>query len=456
MTADAAAGRPREVDISIVRRAVIGSAMGNAMEWYDYGVFTSGAIVGVIGAQFFPGEGNATLKSFALLAISFIVRPLGGFVFGPLGDKIGRQRVLATTILLMSGGTFLVGVLPTYAGPYSLGIGSTILILLLRLVQGFSTGGEYGGAATFISEYAPCKRRGFWGSFLEFGTLTGYVVGNVVVLAVTLSLSAGAMNAWGWRIPFLVALPLGFVGLYLRLKLEDTPTFQALSESGGASEKAPLGETLRGHWRMILNLVGIVLLLNIADYILLTTMPTYFTNQLHISDTTTSLVIIGVELVQMALIAPVGALSDRIGRKPILLAAAAGFIVLSYPSFYLMHQGNLAGLIVGFLIVALLLLCMLAVIGSTFPAMFPTRVRYGSFAIGYNVSTALFGGTAGFVVEALIKATGNTYVPAFYLILAGLIGLVPILLIPETARVPMERIEARPSWRNAPRAVTAS
>jgi MHS family proline/betaine transporter-like MFS transporter len=456
MTADAAAGRPREADISVVRRAVAGSAMGNAMEWYDYGVFTSGAIVGVIGAQFFPGEGNATLKSFALLAISFIVRPLGGFVFGPLGDKIGRQRVLATTILLMSGGTFLVGVLPVYAGPYSLGIGSTILILLLRLVQGFSTGGEYGGAATFISEYAPCKRRGFWGSFLEFGTLTGYVLGNVVVLAVTLSLSAGAMNTWGWRVPFLIALPLGFVGLYLRLKLEDTPTFQALSESGGAAEKAPLGETLRGHWRMILNLVGIVLLLNIADYILLTTMPAYFTNQLHINDTTTSLVIIGVELVQMALIAPVGALSDRIGRKPILLTAATGFILLSYPSFYLMQLGSLVGLVVGFLIVALLLLCMLAVIGSTFPAMFPTRVRYGSFAIGYNVSTALFGGTAGFVVEALIKATGNTYVPAFYLILAGLIGLVPILLIPETSRVPMEHIESRPSWRNAPRAVTAS
>jgi MHS family proline/betaine transporter-like MFS transporter len=217
-----------------------------------------------------------------------------------------------------------------------------------------------------------------------------------------------------------------------------------------------LGETLRGHWRMILNLVGIVLLLNIADYILLTTMPAYFTNQLHINDTTTSLVIIGVELVQMALIAPVGALSDRIGRKPILLTAATGFILLSYPSFYLMQLGSLVGLVVGFLIVALLLLCMLAVIGSTFPAMFPTRVRYGSFAIGYNVSTALFGGTAGFVVEALIKATGNTYVPAFYLILAGLIGLVPILLIPETSRVPMEHIESRPSWRNAPRAVTAS
>src|SRR5579884_109628 len=178
MTASAA--QSPAVDLGTVRRAVAASAMGNAIEWYDYGVFTSGAILTTIGAKFFPG-GNAVLQSFGLLAISFIVRPLGGFVFGPLGDKIGRQRVLATTILLMSGGTFLVGLLPTYA---SAGITASILILLLRLVQGFSTGGEYGGAATFIGEYAPTRRRGFFGSFLEFGTLTGYVVGNAIVLAV--------------------------------------------------------------------------------------------------------------------------------------------------------------------------------------------------------------------------------------------------------------------------------
>lgn len=452
MTAQAPQVAP-EPDVRTVRRAVAASAMGNAVEWYDYGVFTAGAVVGVVGQQFFPGEGNAVLKSFALLAISFIVRPFGGFVLGPLGDKIGRQKVLAVTILMMSGGTFLVGVLPTYSGSYSLGIGATILILLLRLVQGFSTGGEYGGAATFIAEYAPPKRRGFFGSFLEFGTLAGYVIGNIVVLAVALSLGPEAMNSWGWRIPFLVALPLGLIGLYLRTKLEDTPTFQALSASGGVSEKAPFLETIRGHWRMILNLVGIVLLLNVADYVLLTTMPSYFTNQLHISDTEASLVIIGVELVQMLLIAPVGALSDKIGRKPVLLFAAVGFIVLSYPSFALMQSGTIVGLVGGFLIVALLLLLMLATIGSTFPAMFPTRVRYSSFAIGYNVSTALFGGTAGYVINTLITATGDNYIPAYYLMAAGLIGLVPIMLIPETAKVPMDRIEQRPSWRNAAKVV---
>ncbi len=435
-----AAAAQLEVDLGTVRRAVTASAMGNAMEWYDYGVFTAGAITTAVGAEFFPGAQNAVLKSFALLAVSFIVRPFGGAFFGPLGDKIGRQRVLATTILLMSFGTFLVGVLPTYSGPYSFGIGASVLVVLLRLVQGFSTGGEYGGAATFIAEYAPARRRGFFGSFLEFGTLSGYVLGNVVVLIVMLSLGTPAMQSWGWRIPFLVALPLGLVGLYLRLKLEDTPTFRALTAAGEASEKAPLRETLTKHWRMILNLVGIVLLLNIADYMLLTTMPTYFTKQLHISDTTSSLLIVGVELVQMALIAPLGALSDRIGRKPLLLTAAIGYIVLSFPAFRLMQAGNVAALFIGFLIVAILLVAILAVIGSTFPAMFPTRVRYGSFAIGYNLSTSIFGGTTGLVVESLIALTGDNNVPAYYLIVAGVIGLVPILLLPETARVPMHRI----------------
>lgn len=437
------AAQESEIDPRTVKRAVIASAMGNATEWYDYGVFTSGAIAASIGTVFFPGEGNAVLKSLALVAIGFVVRPFGGAFFGPLGDKIGRQKVLAITILLMSGCTFLVGCLPTYAGDYAIGIGAPILVLLLRLIQGFSTGGEYGGAATFIAEYAPTKRRGFFGSFLEFGTLSGYVLGNIVVLTVTLSFPAQQVDSWAWRIPFFVALPLGLVGLYLRSKLEDTPEFRRLEKAGEKSEKAPLKETLTENWRMILNLIGIVLLLNIADYMLLTTMPTYFTDTLKINDNTSTLIIICVEVVQMALIAPLGALSDRIGRKPLLLTAAIGYIVLSYPSIKLMQSGNLALLVVGFGVVALLLVLMLAVIGSTFPAMFPTRVRYGSFAIGYNVSTSIFGGTCGVVVTALIHGTGNEDWPAFYLIIAAAIALVPILRIPETSRVPMADIEVQ-------------
>ncbi len=352
---------------------------------------------------------------------------------------MGRRVVLAATILIMSGCTFLVGVLPTYA---AIGIAAPVLLLLLRVIQGFSTGGEYGGAATCIAEFAPTKRRGFFGSFLEFGTLSGYVLGQVVVLAVVATCTSAQLSAWGWRIPFLIALPLGLVGLYLRTRLEETPTFKLQERNGQRPDHAPLRETLFGNWKMILNLIGIVILLNVADYMLLTTMPSYFTQYLHVSDTESGLIIIGVELAQMALIAPLGALSDRIGRKPLLLASAIGFVVLSYPAIKLMQMGNIFTLILGFAIVAFLLLLILAVIGSTFPAMFPTRVRYGSFAIGYNISTSLFGGTTGVVVVALINATGDKDIPAYYLIAAGLIGLLPILLIPETARVPMSKISA--------------
>lgn len=445
-----AAAQAREADPGMVKRAVIASAMGNATEWFDYGVFTSGAIATSIGTVFFPGGGGtAVLKSLALVAIGFVVRPFGGAFFGPLGDKIGRQRVLALTIVLMSGCTFLVGCLPTYS---AIGFAAPVLVVLLRLVQGFSTGGEYGGAATFIAEYAPTPRRGFWGSFLEFGTLTGYVLGNAVVLAVTLSFSAAEVESWAWRIPFFVALPLGLTGLYLRSRLEDTPEFRRMAAAGEKSAKAPLREALVRHWRMILNLIGIVLLLNVADYMLLTTMPTYFTDTLKMNDNTSTVIIIGVEVVQMILIAPLGALSDRIGRKPMLLAAAIGFLLLSYPSIKLMRSGSIGLLILGFGLVAALLLLMLAVIGSTFPAMFPTRVRYGSFAIGYNVSTSVFGGTCGVVVTALVHSTGNADWPAFYLMIAAAIALVPILLIPETARVPISKvdIQAAPAGRAAP------
>jgi MHS family proline/betaine transporter-like MFS transporter len=425
-------------DERTVRRAVAASAMGNCIEWFDFGVYSAGAITATIGRVFFPTHDttSAVLSSFAVLAVAFVVRPFGGFFFGPLGDKYGRQRVLATTIILMSGSTFVIGVLPTY---HTIGLGAPILLILARMVQGFSTGGEYGGAATFIAEYAPDKRRGFLGSWLEFGTLTGYVLGSSLVLIMNLALPESAMDGWGWRIPFLVALPLGLVGLYLRTRLEDTPAFRDMSKAGRVA-RSPLRETLRHNWRMILNLVGIVFLLNVADYTLLTFMPTYMTEDLHFSDTSSQIVTISVEVAMMIAITFIGRLSDRIGRKPLLLASAIGFIVLAYPAIALMAAGGIVRLVIGFAMLSALLLLILAVIGSTFPAMFPTKVRYGSFAIGYNVSTSAFGGTAPFVISALIAATHTNFIPAYYLILAGVVAIVPILRIPETAGVPLRGI----------------
>ncbi|MFI0367768.1 MFS transporter [Actinomadura sp. 1N219] len=436
-TSKDAAASTDEADVAAVHKAVIASAIGNCVEWFDFGVFSAGVMTAIIGTVFFPEDagGSASLRSFALIAAAFLARPFGGMFFGPMGDKLGRKRVLATTIMLMSGSTFMIGILPGYG---TIGVAAPLLLLLVRLVQGFSTGGEYGGAATMIAEYAPTRRRGFFGSFLEMGTLTGYILGAGLVLLMDLALTTEAMHGWGWRIPFLLSLPLGLVGLYVRTRIEDTPTFQRMEEAGKKAQ-SPLKETLEHYWRVILMLIGIVFLLNVADYTLLTFMPSYLVDFLEMNDTTAQLITIGVEAVMIMVIVPLGALSDRIGRKPLLITAAVGYIVLSWPAFALMQTENAIGVALGYAIVGGLLVLILAVIAATFPAMFPTKVRYGAFAIGYNISTSLFGGTAAVLVGSLIDATGSNYVPAYYLMLAGLVALVPIMKIPETAGVPIEQ-----------------
>jgi MHS family proline/betaine transporter-like MFS transporter len=401
--------------------------MGNAIEWFDYGIY--GYLAGYVGTAFFPSLNSTTrlLSTFGVLAISFAIRPFGGMFFGPLGDRIGRQRVLVLTLTLMSLSTFAIGVLPTYA---TIGVWSPILLVVARLVQGFSTGGEYGGAATFMAEYAPDKKRGFYGSFLEFGTLSGLTVGALLATVMSTTLSTATVTAWGWRVPFLVALPLGAIGLYLRSRLEDTPVFEELARRGETS-KVPFRETLT-YWRPILVLMGFVLLLNVTDYGILTYMPTYLKTVLGLGAVAGNVIPMAVMVGMMAVIAPIGALSDRIGRKPIILTSCVGSIVLSVPLVMLMDTKNTAAIVVGVAVLGLLLVMLLASIASCLPALFPTHVRYSAFAIGYNVSTSAFGGTTPLVVTALIAATHNNLVPGYYMAVAALIALVPLLLMPET------------------------
>ncbi|MFF4604933.1 MFS transporter [Streptomyces sp. NPDC001339] len=404
------------------------SAMGNAIEWFDYGVY--GYLAASIGNAFFP-DNDATMKllsTFGVLAVSFAVRPVGGMVFGPLGDKIGRQRVLVLTITLMSVSTAAIGLLPTYA---TIGAWAPVLLILCRLVQGFSTGGEYGGAATYMAECAPDRKRGFYGAFLEFGTLIGLIFGGLLATTMSLWVSQDTINAWAWRLPFLAALPLGAIGLYLRARLEDSPVFDELARHSETS-KVPFRETMQ-HWRHILLLMGFVLLLNVADYGVLTYMPTYLNSVLKLSPLISGLLPVMVMIGMLAVIAPIGALTDRIGRKPALLTSCIGFIVLSVPMVMLMGTKNLVAIVVGLTVLGLLLVILLACIASTLPALFPTQVRYSAFAIGYNVSTSAFGGTTPLVVTALIAATHSNLMLGWYMTAAGLIALVPMLLIPETA-----------------------
>ncbi|MCB1411962.1 MAG: MFS transporter [Xanthobacteraceae bacterium] len=418
------------VDKATLHRAIAASAIGNATEWFDYGIYAYG--VTYISAALFPGEvGEAVLFALATFAISFLVRPLGGVFWGSLGDRLGRKSVLALTILLMSGATLCVGLIPSYD---RIGFWAPLLLIVLRMVQGFSTGGEYGGAATFMAEYAPDDRRGFYGSFLEFGTLAGFSLGAFLMLAFSLLLGDDAMHAWGWRIPFLVAAPMGLIGMYLRARMEDTPVFRAHE---AASEPHPppgpgLVTLMRHHWRPMLVVGGLVVALNVVNYTLLSYMPTYLQRRIGLSpDEALAVPLLGM-LFMMVCLPFAGRLSDRIGRRPMWLFSLLGLFVLVTPLYMLMGTGPI-GAGAGFILLGLLYVPQLATISATFPAMFPTRVRFACFASAYNISTSIFGGTAPAVSSGLISITGNELMPAYYMMATCLVGLVTLRFMPETA-----------------------
>ncbi|WP_051330224.1 MFS transporter [Niveispirillum irakense] len=421
---------PAPPDSATLHRAIGASAMGNATEWFDYGIYAYG--VTYISAALFPGDlEQAVLFALATFAISFLVRPLGGLFWGPLGDRMGRKSVLALTILLMSGATLCVGLIPSYD---SIGYWAPTLLVLLRMIQGFSTGGEYGGAATFMAEYSPDDRRGFFGSFLEFGTLAGFSLGAGLMLGFSLLLGEQAMYEWGWRVPFLIAAPMGLIGMYLRSRIEDTPVFREAEAAAEAAERrAPgLGELARRHWRPLLVVGGLVVALNVVNYTLLSYMPTYLQRRIGLTHDQALIVPIIGMLFMMVFLPFAGRLSDKVGRRPLWKFSLIGLLVLVVPLYMLMSQG-LMGAIVGFVLLGLLYVPQLATISATFPALFPTQVRFAGFAIAYNISTSLFGGTAPVIGSGLIDLTGNELMPAFYMMLACLVGLVALRFMPETA-----------------------
>ncbi|RUQ20448.1 MFS transporter [Kocuria sp. HSID16901] len=417
---------PIEPDLKTVRKAVGASAIGNATEWFDYGLYA--VSTAYLSQHFFPGD-NGQLWTLSLLALSFIMRPIGGMVWGPIGDKMGRKGVLALTIVLMAAATFLIGVLPDVN---TIGVFAPILLAVLRVVQGFSSGGEYGGAATFMAEYAPDHRRGFYGSFLEFGTLGGFAFGSLIVLIGELTLGNAAMMDWGWRIPFLVAGPLGLIGWYLRSKLAESPIFEELEgKQHQSSVGGGLKELFAHHKGQMAIVFGLVVAVNVVNYTLLTYMPTYLESSVGMDSSTTLTVMFIAQFAMMVVMPFGGALSDKVGRKPMWFVSLIALFVLSVPMYLLMAQGFWFALL-GFAVLGLLYIPQLSTISATFPAMFPAPVRYAGFAIAYNVSTMIFGGTSPMVNEALIGATGNDLVPAFYMMGACLIGFIAVLFMKET------------------------
>jgi MHS family proline/betaine transporter-like MFS transporter len=440
-------------DPPVIRRAIGAAAIGNITEWYDFGVYAY--FEPTIQKVFFSGLSSTvgTIATFALFAVAFLVRPFGGLLFGPLADRIGRNKVLALTMILMALGTFAIGCIPAKS---SIGLLAPLLLLAARLVQGFSTGGEYGNAMTFIAEYAPDRRRGFLGSWLEFGTFTGYLMGAIVVTVADATLSDSQLLSWGWRIPFFVALPLGIVGVYLRTRLADTPAFAALEEEANEREKSNRagGEArkLASLWRFVLVCMGLVIVWNVTNYMLTSYMPTYVTSTVPdatgggVSATTSQWLQIVVMVVALFTIPFIGMLSDRIGRKPVLWVGTIALIVLAFPMVLLARADNAVAVLIGLLMMGLVLICFSATLPSTLPSLFPTRVRAAGLSVSFNVAVSLFAGTTSLVVGALVSATGDLNWPAYYLVIAGVVGAASLWYLREP--------NGRRMWGSAPAAVS--
>ncbi|MFF1882568.1 MFS transporter [Pseudarthrobacter sp. NPDC058196] len=454
--APAAAKKPRllprrrlkESDVNVVdqpmlKKALGGTIVGNTMEWYDVGVF--GYLITTMGPVFLPESDPTTQNLFLLgtFAATFIARPLGGVIFGWLGDKVGRQKILATTLMIMAASTFAVGLLPGYA---QIGLWAAALLVLLKVIQGFSTGGEYAGATTFVSEYAADKRRGFFASFLDLGSYMGFAIGAALVSVLQLTLGQATMEDWGWRIPFLIAGPLGLIAVYFRSKIEESPQFQATLDAqeenaknaseGTATAKGPVG-IVKAYWRPIIVAMVVVAAANTAGYALTSYMPTYLTDAKGYDELHGTLLTIPVLVVMSLCIPLTGKLSDRIGRRPVLWIGAVSTIVLAVPAFLLIGIGAVWSTLAGLALVAFPVTFYVANLASALPAQFPTSSRYGAMGIAYNFAVAIFGGTTPFIVELLIKSTGNDMMPAYYLMATSLVGAVAIYFLKESANRPL-------------------
>ena len=350
---------------STIRKVAVSSFLGNFIEWFDYATYSYFAVV--IANVFFPGDDPALalMQTFAVFALSFLLRPIGAIFWGSMGDKKGRKWALSTSIFLMTGATFCIGLLPGYL---AIGLAAPILLLLLRMIQGFSASGEYAGAATFLAEYAPSDKRGVYCSLVPASTAVGLLVGSTFATVMYTILPDAAVNEWGWRIPFLLAGPLGLVAHYIRTKLEDSPTYQEMQAAISKTDDSnhPIRDLFRHHTKELIISFGAAMLNAVGFYVVLTLM---------------------------------------------LLNTAQFFTVLAVE-----------------LVLCLALTINDGTLSSYLTETFPTAVRYTGFALPFNLANALFGGSASFISTALIAATGSGLAPAWYMVGVSCVALVAMIL----------------------------
>lgn len=408
------------------RRQLVAASIGNVLEYYDFVVYAF--LASTIASKFFPSENEvaALLASFAAFGVGFLARPLGGAIIGRIGDKRGRKIALLITIFGMAVGTVGIGILPSYE---TIGILAPILLVIMRLIQGLAAGGEWGGATAFIIESAPQGRRGLFGGIGQASIASASLLGSLVVAIVTGIFTAQQMNDWAWRVPFLLGSILVPVGFYMRRNIEETPAFTAAQ-----SEPAAKSHDLGSPFVLMAKAFGFTIIWTVSYYIMLNYMPTFLTKHAGISQ---SQALWGNSIALVVLVAATplfGALSDRIGRKPLLLACCIAFVVLPYPLFKVILASPSLATIVAIQIVFNLFIAAFSGAGpAALSELFPTHSRTTLMSVGYSVSVAIFGGFAPFIATWLIGATGSPISPTYYLILSGIVSALVIWSFRETA-----------------------
>ncbi|UYG17411.1 MFS transporter [Brachybacterium huguangmaarense] len=411
-----------------LRTSVVAGSIGVLVHWFDWAVYAYMATT--MAKVFFPEEdGTASLLSvFAVFAIAFFVRPIGSVIFGFLGDRFGRRTTLSLVIVVMAAGTLMLALIP---GHQTIGIWAPILLIVARVIQGIAAGGEFGSAATFLAEYSPARRRGMGTSWLEVGSVLGFLLASFVVWLLHATLADDTILAWGWRLPFLITVPLALIGLFIRLRVEDTLEYRALEEQNTVPA-SPVTEAVRRNGLQILQTIGIETFMNCTFYVVLVYLLTYQEEIVALPADDAALLSTIASLVAIALIPLSGMVSDRVGRKPVLLTAAVLLIVAAIPLFALMRTGTMSAGFVATALLAAILAIILGTHSSTVAELFPTRTRQSGLSIAYSLASALFAGTLPYINTWLIDLTGSEMVPAYTLIVVGLVGLVTILTIPET------------------------
>lgn len=411
------------------REAVLAGVIGNTLEWYDFAVY--GYFVSTISKLFFPSNDPiaSLLATYLVFGVGFLMRPVGSIIFGIYGDRHGRRKALSAVIFLMALSTLAIGLLPTYD---QIGIAAPILLVVARLVQGLSAGGEWGGSTAYIVEYAPEGRRGFIGSWQQVSVGGGFLLGSLSGTVLSFALSPEALTSWGWRVPFLLGIVVGAIGAYLRWRLPDTPKYTDIEEHHAVSE-APLTEAIKQYPRETLTAFGITLHNTAAYYISLLYMTGYFVTVAKLPQPKAQLIGTICLAIFVILIPFTGRLSDRVGRRPLLMASCIGYALLSYPLFILGSSGSVPYAFLAQFVMIFFQSLYAGPCPAAYAELFPTRVRYTALSIGYNIAVALFGGFAPFIATWLIRETGSPLAPAFYVITAAVITFVILTQIRETA-----------------------